>query len=217
MKFLMKAGFSSWLRVLIYLIVSIGTFALAVIIPVENAEDYFISKSVAVMGAYYAAGFIGIMLTPNVAGNRCIRSSPIAKALYTRDIPLFFLMIGGGWMAVLNCAYAAVILLTGKGAENISDMLLVSAAAAAIVSLCSVFVMLRYGIVLMIYLGLFAVYPLFGLPKAFLERGFRLPAWAAAVIFALTCAVSTAAAMAIARYMYKRVSFKAFAGENMIM
>lgn len=216
MKFLMKAGFSSWVRVLVFLTLSIGAFALALIIPIEDAEDYIISKSVAVMGAHFAAGFICIMLVPNVTGNRCIRSSPIAKALYTRDIPLFFLLIGGGWMALFNCAYAAVILLTGKGAENISDMLLISAVAAAIVSLCSVFIIMRYGIVFMIYSGALIIVPYLSLPKLLRESGFGLPVWAAAVIFVLTCAVSTAAAMALARFIYKRVSFKPFAGENVM-
>lgn len=184
-----------------------------------GSEDYLMCKMVLCIGVDILPMVIAIFLCSDITGNRLLRSSPIAKTLFTGAVPIFFTLLIGVMMVVanlsLNIAWKVLGTLTPG---QTADTLIITGAFAAFYIIClSLFSVLRYGMVLCTYSLIIPSFSgmIFATNDA-LAFGFGLTVPAAAAIFCGAILLAMAVSMLICNLAYRKFNFKPYSQTMLI-
>ncbi len=179
--------------------------SLIVFVPVEDEADYLAYKLMSQLGVIIFAMMSAVGIIHDVSNGKLMRSSPIAKKLYTRAIPLYGITVTL-IPSIFNAAvYFIFIFVTGKNISDFSDMLLWSGAVDFwYISISAVAMNLehKYGFLLIFYsyLPVFLIaLPVF---KGVMKNGFGLPVHISLLICLAFIAAGCAAALVLSRILY---------------
>ncbi len=190
--------------------------AMIIFVPVEDEADYLAYKLMSQAGVIIFAMMSALGIIHDVSNGKLMRSSPIAKKLYTRAVPLYGITITL-LPSIFNAAvYFIFILITDKNMSDFSDILLWSGAVDFwyfCLSTAAMNLEQKYGIFLMLY----SYFPIFltALPvfKEFMKNGFGLPVHISLFIFLALILAGCAAALTLSRILYFKTN-PSFSNQN---
>lgn len=213
-KFLLRRTFGRWPLWVFPLILGATILILAIAEPAKCGEtDYILSRLMgSATGTVLFAMLMGIFLSADLAGNRCMRCAPIAKALLTRDVPLFFTALTTLYSLAASVVYSACVIGGGEEAADAADFVIISACAVLVCTIMAIIaVHSRYGFVLLIYIYLPIVAIILLIPRSVRMNGFGLSLGAAAGIFAGAVAVTAVVGIALSTLLYRKLNFRSTA------
>lgn len=213
-KFLLRRSFGRWQHWVIPLLITAAALVTTIIwnepLGAESG-DYMICKGIgALAGPALFGSFMGIFLCADLTGNRAMRSSAIAKHLYTTALPTFILGLMLAVAAVQIAVYSVACALGAIPQQELSDYIILCGAAVFYMTIAvTIADNIRYGMILLIYsfMLIFLTY----IPGRISESGFGLPIGTAAVIFAGMAALGYIISKIIAHAFFRKADFKAYA------
>lgn len=174
-----------------------------------GSEDYIFSKLFIFFPAYLLAVVGIINVCGTVGGNKLARSMPIAKALYTRGVPVFCIIMSAGISCVTMSAYFVFLGVKGAEAAHFSDTLICGAVMCGCLLIYTPLVADHIGGAVTSYMVLFPVAGfVFIIGDKGKAYGLGVPVLAAAAIFVGTVAVCAAWAFFISAVKFKRTNVK---------
>ena len=195
------------------LILAIG---LGVLIALENenlgGEDYLICKMMCALVGVFGSAMVGVFTCADITGARFMRSTPLAPALYTRALPVFFtelsLAFGGGFAVVVG----VILCFMPDSLQQISDLILLTSILLAFsIVMLSIFAMINYGMVIMIYACVFPIGIVAGLlPDSISKNGFGFPLWGSVLISVGVLAVAILLSFGVCSLLYRKINFKPY-------
>ena len=181
-----------------------------------SAEDYLFPKIFIFMPALFMVEMGLICGCRDIAANKLVRSFPIAKELYTKSVPVFVMILTLGVSAVTVTAYFIFLGITGAGAAQFADTLIIGALVITPELIVSGFLAnIPGGGVLGVYvmaLPIVLIATIGG--NTVMRTGFGVSVLTAVLIFAVSVAVSAVLMFVIARWRYQKSNIKI---NNMVM
>lgn len=181
-----------------------------------SAEQYLFPKMFIFFPAFFMTEVGLICGCRDIAANKLVRSFPIAKDLYTKSVPAFVMILTLGVSAVTVTAYFIFLGIIGVDAAQFADTLIIGAIVLAPELIVSgFFANIPGGGVLGVYvmaLPIVLIATVGG--DTVMRTGFGVSVLAAALIFAVSIAVSAVLMFVIARRRYQKSNIKI---NNMIM
>lgn len=171
-----------------------------------GSEDYLFPKIFVFFPSVFLTEMTIIFLIRDFAGNKFVRSMPIAKQVYTRSLPSLIVILTLGLSTVLMGCYFVFLKCIGAEIGQFSDTLLLGAVVCgSLLFFAPVFTQSPAGGVIMIYLAslpiVAAIFLMDGLQKSF---GFGVPLYISITIFLLTAALGTVWAFFYSSQRYKK-------------
>ncbi|MDE7362119.1 MAG: hypothetical protein K2N38_09325 [Oscillospiraceae bacterium] len=217
----LKLLFDSWKKMSFFFWFGIAFSLVLAVLPFffneeVTAEDYMFPKMFIFFPSFFMTEIGLICGCRDIAGNKLVRSFPIAKELYTKSVPMYITILTLGISAVSVIAYFIFLGIIGADAAQFADTLIIGAIVIAPELIVSGFFASIPGG------GLFGVYVV-ALPivlistiggNTVMRKGFGASVSTAAVIFAAAVTVSIVLMFIIARWRYKTSNIKI---NNMIM
>lgn len=174
------------------------------------ADDYMMPKIFIFFPAFFMTEIGLICGCRDIAANKLVRSFPIAKALYTKSVPIFVMILMLGVSAVCVAAYFIFLGIIGAEAAQFADTLLTGAMIIAPELIVSeLLANIPGGGVFTVYaaaLPIVLVATIGG--DTVMRAGFGVPLPAAALISAAAIAVSAVLMFVIANWRYKKSNVK---------
>lgn len=174
------------------------------------AEDYLFPKIFIFFPAVFMTEIGLICGCRDIVANKLVRSFPIAKELYARSVPIFVMILMLGVSAIAVAAYFIFLGIIGAEAAQFADTLIIGAVIIAPQFIAWSFAANIPGG------GMFCFY-VTALPivlisiiggDTIMRGGFGVSVQTAAVIFAISIAVSAAMMFIIANWWYKKSNIK---------
>ncbi len=212
-RFLLSRTVKRWLIPVLSLLFGGALLVVLILEPGEvGTTDYLISITMGCCTASVMLTMIhGVFLSTDITGNRCIRSSPIAKQLITRSVPIFFCALAVLCSLLFCGIYSAAVVLRGEPISYVSDTVMLSGASVFFCTvMATIAVNFRYGMILMIYGYLPMLVCFFLLPKGIKMNGFGLPVGAAIGFFVAACAAALVISIIISEIVFRKVNFKSY-------
>lgn len=207
----LKFMFNSWKRMPKALTIFVGLMSLAAeVLPFVfheqlGEEDYMFPKVFLFFGMVVFVCLFAIASGGEMSMNKFVRSTPIAKELYTRSVPLFIAGVAGVQTVIMGGYF---VFLGIKGAElaQFSDTLILGAIVCGSMML---FMPVTFTITMGGLLGLYAtiipiVVTMLALEKGIKLNGFGAPLPLAIGIYAGTLVLGTVWAFGICRSRFKK-------------
>ena len=171
-----------------------------------NAEEYMFPKIFIYFPSLFLTEIGLICGCRDIAANKLVRSFPIAKELYTKSVPLFSAILTVGVSVVCVGAYFIFLGITGAEAEQFADTLIIGAVILAPQLIMSSFLaIIPGGGALGVYVAFLPVILISVIGEnTVMRRGFGVSVPAAALIFAVSVAVSAAVMFFLAGWNYRR-------------
>lgn len=171
-----------------------------------GSEDYLFPKIFVFFPSAFLTEMTIIFLIRDFAGNKFVRSMPIAKQVYTRSLPSIIVALTLGLPTVLMGCYFVFLKCIGAEVGQFSDTLLLGAVVCgSLLFFAPVFTQSPAGGVIMIYLAslplVAAILLMDGLQKSF---GFGVPLYISIIIFLLTAILGTMWAFFYSSQRYKK-------------
>lgn len=177
-----------------------------------GSEDYLFPKIFVFFPSMFLTEMTIIFLIRDFAGNKFVRSMPIAKQVYTRSLPSLIVVLTLGLSTVLMGCYFVFLKCIGAEVGQFSDTLLLgTVVCGSLLFFAPVFTQSPAGGVIMIYLAslplVAAIFLMDGLQKSF---GFGVPLHISIIIFLLAAVLGTMWAFFYSSQRYKKKDGKFF-------
>lgn len=175
-----------------------------------GSEDYLMSMAFLPLVPFCVLVMATTVAFVSINGCRLIRSSPIAKELYTRSVPMFIVGLTLGSMAVAVGVFFTFITVRGASAAYFSDAFIFMAIGCGVNIIgYSLLSRTMFGGIFGMYLTMF---PYIGfilvLSNDIKHNGFGLPVWVSALIFAGTVIVSSVVSFVVCGIYFRKLNFK---------
>lgn len=211
----LKFLFQSWKKMPFFfwfgIVISLAMAVLPFVFHKEtSAEEYMFPKMFIFFPSIYLTEIGLICGCRDIAGNKLVRSFPIAKELYAKSVPAFVMILTLGISAITVTAYFIFLGIVGADAAQFADTLIIGAIVIAPELIALGFLANIPGG------GFFGVYVV-ALPivliatvgnKTVMRTGFGVSVLTAALIFAAVVAASTVLMFVAARWRYKKSNIK---------
>lgn len=211
----LKFIFDSWRKMPFFfwfaIIVSLACALLPFLMHEDlGAEEYLFPKMFIFFPAFFMTEIGLICGCRDIAANKLVRSFPIAKALYTRSVPIFITILMLGVSLVCVAAYFIFLGIIGAEAAQFADTLIIGAFIIAPELIVSALLANIPGG------GVFAVY-VAALPivlvstiggDTVMRNGFGVSVPIAVLITAAAVIISAALMFIIANWRYKKSNIK---------
>ncbi|MDE7192691.1 MAG: hypothetical protein K2O14_01865 [Oscillospiraceae bacterium] len=207
--------FKSWFRrkwsVIITAALFVGLLVICCVGTNElSSEDYLMPMAFLPLVPYCVLVIAMSVAFISINGCRLIRSSPIAKELYTRSVPMFIIGLTLGSMAVAVGVFFTFITIWGASAAFFSDALIFMAIGCGVNIIgYSLLSRVMFGGIFGVYLTMFPYIGfILALSSDIKHNGFGLPVWASALIFAGAVIVSSAVSFIVCGVLFRKLNFK---------
>lgn len=169
-------------------------------------DDYLMPKVFIFFPAVFLLEMILILFSRNIAGNKMVRSMPIAKKLYTRSLPGAIPLITFGVSGLAMGAYFIFLGVINAEVSQFSDTLVTGSIICASTLFFAPFVAdLVVGGLIMIYAaGLPFIAVMLLMDKTAKTHGYGVPLYLAVTLFALTAVLGTLWCFYICSHKYRK-------------
>lgn len=217
----LKFLFQSWKKMPFFFWFGIVSSLAMAVLPFifhneTSAEEYMFPKMFIFFPSIYLTEIGLICGCRDIAGNKLVRSFPIAKELYAKSVPMYIMILTLGVSVITVTAYFIFLGIIGADAAQFADTLMIGAIVIAPELIASgFFANIPGGGVLGIYvvaLPIVLIATIGG--DTVMHTGFGVPVLTAALIFAAAVAVSVVLMFVIARRRYQKSNIKI---NNMVM
>ncbi|MDE6030515.1 MAG: hypothetical protein K2G32_02725, partial [Oscillospiraceae bacterium] len=206
--------FKSWLRwkwcVFITAAMFVGLLVVCCVGWEElGSEDYLMPMAFLPIVPYCVLVMATTVGFVSINGCRLIRSSPIAKELYTRSVPLFIIGLTLGSLVIAVGVFFVVVIAHGASAAYFSDTLIFMGIGSGInIISYSLLSRMMFGGVFGVYLTFPYVGMILVLSEDIKRNGFGLPVWVSALIFAGALIVSSVISFIVCGIYFRKLNFK---------
>ncbi len=207
--------FKSWLRckwcVFITVVLFVGLLVVCCVGREElGSEDYLMSMAFLPIVPYCVLVMATTVGFVSINGCRLIRSSPIAKELYTRSVPMFIIGLTLGSLVIAVGVFFVVVMAHGGSAAYLSDALIFMAIGSGMNIIgYSLLSRMMFGGIIGVYVTMFPyVGIILMLGEDIKHNGFGLPVWVSALIFAGAVIVSSAISFIVCGIYFRKLNFK---------
>lgn len=175
-----------------------------------GTEEYLFPKMFIFFPAFFMTEIGLICGCRDIAANKLVRSFPIAKALYTKSMPIFVIILMLGVSAVCVAAYFIFLGIIGAEAAQFADTLLIGAFIIAPELIVSVLLEhIPGGGVFTVYVAALPVVLIATIGgDTVMRTGFGVSLPMAALIFAAAVIVSAVLMFVIAKWRYMTSTVK---------
>lgn len=174
-----------------------------------GSEDYLMPMAFLPIVPYCVLVMATTVGFVSINGCRLIRSSPIAKELYTRSVPLFIIGLTLGSLVIAVGVFFVVVMAHGASAAFFSDTLIFMGIGSGInIISYSLLSRMMFGGVIGVYLTFPYVGMILMLSDDIKHNGFGLPVWVSALIFAGALIVSSVISFIVCGIYFRKLNFK---------
>lgn len=211
----LKFIFESWRKMPFFfwfgIIFSIAVAVIPFIFHNETAADEYMMPKIFIFFPAFFMTEIGLICgCRDIAANKLVRSFPIAKALYTKSVPIFVMILMLGVSAVCVAAYFIFLGIIGAEAAQFADTLLTGAMIIAPELIVSALLAnIPGGGVFTVYVAALPIVLVATIGgNTVMRAGFGVPLPAAALISAAVIAVSAVLMFVISNRRYIKSNVK---------
>ena len=176
----------------------------------KGSDEYVLGVLMSGYTILFACCIAFVFLSMDISGSRLMRTCPAAKALYTRGLTGFCMLIGAVCAAATLGARAAATIITGEDINVLSDLMVGLGTAFVPVAIIPLLSMLRYGMIAMVYLPIAEGVLYVFVPDEIKTNGFGAPMWAAALIMVGGLAASAVLSRVMCELAYAKMNFRPY-------
>lgn len=173
-------------------------------------EEYMLPKAFLFTPSVILIELCTLCISRDIGGNKLIRSSPIAKKLYTKSLPAALSIFTVGFSTIIIGIYFVYLAAIGAEISHFSDTLIIGAiVVGSLLFFAPTLMETPAGGVFMVYvavLPLIAVFLLVG--KETKLNGFGIPLYLSAIIYLLAAILGTIWGFSICTSIFKKNDVK---------